>query len=158
MSVVLALADQRVRERLERGDTLRDDGFFEAQPGDRSAGAESVEGVLLATQRDHEEKKLPFYANLLANLAFDTTYDRAEANLLIRLGRELSYRQLLLLSLWGGRRLDNAHRTEDYREERNFSQPLIGTLQEAYDLYLRGLLKRPRVAGAYRREAGHRLT
>jgi hypothetical protein len=66
----------------------------------RPSAEEIIEGVLLAAQREHEEKKVPFLGNLLGNIAFDLDIDKEQANLLIKLGKDLSFRQLCLLSLF----------------------------------------------------------
>src|ERR1051326_659774 len=66
----------------------------------RSTAEEIAEAVLVAAERDHEERKLRYYGNLLANLAFSDGIDRAEANLLTRLAQGLSYAQLCLLSIF----------------------------------------------------------
>jgi hypothetical protein len=47
--------------------------------------------VLLAAQREHEERKLRFMGNLIANLAFHPEIDRGYANYLIRLAEKLSF-------------------------------------------------------------------
>ena len=47
---------------------------------DRSFADEIIEGVLLAAQREYQEKKLPLYGNLLTNIAFRSDIDRVTAN------------------------------------------------------------------------------
>jgi hypothetical protein len=61
---------ERIRRRIEAGEVPRQDGFFEPSEGSRSAAEEILEGVLLSSQREHEEHKLPYYGNLIANLVF----------------------------------------------------------------------------------------
>lgn len=94
----LGFAVARLEELLESGQQVRDDGFFNEDVAG-SAGAEIIEGTLLAAQRQHEEKKIQFYGNLLAAIAIDPEIDRGFANLLIRRAEELSYRQLCLLAI-----------------------------------------------------------
>lgn len=101
----MAVAVTRIDQRLKEGAELRRDGFFEAEGLERAAASEIGEGVLLAAQREHEEKKVPLLGNLLASLAFQPEVGRAQANLLLRLGRELSYQQLCVLTLLGNNRL-----------------------------------------------------
>jgi hypothetical protein len=98
VGATLAQAVIKVRERLDAGDVLRDDGFFDAQEGNRPAAEEVLEGGLIAAQQEHEELKLPFIGNLLGNLDFAPGISRAAANLLIRSAHRMSYRQLKLLS------------------------------------------------------------
>jgi len=115
---------------------VRHDDFFEDQLYQRSAAKEIVEGVLLAAQREHEEKKLLYYSNLLANIAFHPEIDRAHANLLIRLGERLSYRQLCVLSLFKQKSKFNL-RQQDYRSSGTVSElDKVVLLQEIFELYM----------------------
>ena len=92
-----------ITERLDAGDTFRDDGFFDtANPGQSSAG-EIYEGTLLAAQRSYEERKVPFVGYLMANIAFERNVDRRSANWLIKTAQELTWTQLVLLSIVGQR-------------------------------------------------------
>lgn len=95
----LELAAARVEANLAEGRALREDGFFDPSDGGRSSAEEVVEGVLLAAQREHQEKKIPYYANLAANLAFEAAVDAVTADHLLRTAEELSYTQLGLLAL-----------------------------------------------------------
>ncbi len=106
--------------------------------------------MILAAQRGAEEKKVRFYGNLLANLAFEQDVDRSKSNFLLRLGEQLSYRQLCLLSLFaqntlvqGGNNRFNL-RSSSYRdrlsEEAPIATDLIVLLQETYDLGQRGII------------------
>ena len=52
----------------------------------------------MAAQSEHEEKKLKFMGRLFANLAFHRDIDRDHANTLVRVAKDLSYRQLCLLA------------------------------------------------------------
>ena len=122
------------------GQQIRRNGFFETPIDDRSAAEEILEGVLLVAQREHEERKLRFYSNLLANIAFRTDVDRYLANALIKQAERISYRQLCLLSLM-------AQRDMFFTKEQmlNFSYGREDTTRlslaaDAYDLGQQGLL------------------
>lgn len=99
VGAILEYAARKIRENTEAGQRVREDGFFDEQPGERASAEEVFECVLLSAQRDPQEKKLRFYGNLLANLAFSPRIDREQATLLVRLARDLSYRQLCILAL-----------------------------------------------------------
>jgi hypothetical protein len=99
IGAALVFAARKIEANRAAGQPLRTDGFFIEQPDGRSPADEITEGVLMVVQREHEERKLPFYGNLLANLAFQSGYDRAQANLLVQLAQRLSYQQLCLLAL-----------------------------------------------------------
>jgi hypothetical protein len=113
---------------------LRSDGFFNEDNTGRSSAEEIAEGVVLAAQRDHEEKKLRAYGNLLGNLAFCPQFSRAHSNLLTRLAERLSYRQLCLLALFH----PDAGLTDQLKKTSYLGSGLnaafIGILQETFDL------------------------
>lgn len=136
---VLALSAARIKERFEAGEQIRDDGFFDAKPGSRPDAEEVAESVLLKSQREAEEKKLPFMANLLSNAAFDKGVSGALAHQIIKTVDALTYRQLCLLLLFSGR-VTASLRTTDYRNVGTFSPELMQILYECYDLYNRGLV------------------
>lgn len=99
IGAVLAYAIEATQARLDAGETVREDGFFDASFGDRPAAEEVAEGVLLSAQREHEERKLPYLGKLLAAIAFVPDITRDLANLLTRLGSELSFQQLVVLTV-----------------------------------------------------------
>jgi hypothetical protein len=94
-----AFAIAKIQESLESGHRLRQDGFFQEQPGERAAAEEILEGVLLAAQREHEEKKLRFLGNILGNVAFMPEVSAAQANWLLQKAQELTYRQMCIIAL-----------------------------------------------------------
>jgi len=87
--------------RKDAGDRIRDDGFFFAEQGKRSSGEELFEAVLIAAQREHEERKVEYLGYLFANLCFEEEVDRSLANWIIKIAQELTWTQLVLLSLVG---------------------------------------------------------
>src|SRR5215207_2268417 len=95
----IRVAKARIDERLEAGDLPRSDGFFDAGEANRSESEELLEGVLLAAQREYEERKVRCYGNLYANIAFEPAIDGVTANSLLREADELSYTQIQLLAL-----------------------------------------------------------
>ena len=98
IATTLTYAVERIQERLSHGDSPRSDNFAEATDHERSAAEELAEGVLRAAQREYEERKVPFYGALLANIAFSPQVDRPYANFLLRTAERLSFRQLALLA------------------------------------------------------------
>ncbi len=141
VGAVLAFAGEKIREKMENGEQVRQDGFFEEQPDDRSDAEEIFEGVLLAAQREHQEKKLRFYGNLVANIAFDPTISRERANLLLKMGEELTYRQMCLLAIFAIPDKTGVGLKQGDCRGSNRIEPEVGAvLQEAYDLYTRNLV------------------
>ena len=144
---VFTLASKRICAERESGKQLRADGFFDDSVSGRSAAEEVLEQIVQAAQQEPEERKLPLMANLYASIAFREDVDRGMASLFVRTAEQLSYRQLCLLSVFMDR---GAHhlRTSDYinagdREQEpaiDLASRLGGVLEEAYDLFTRGLL------------------
>lgn len=89
------------KERIDAGYKVRADGFLSGDPKGRTVKDEVVEGVLIAAQRQHEERKVEYLGYLLANIAFEEQVDRHLANWVIRTANELSWTQLIILAIIG---------------------------------------------------------
>ncbi len=140
---VFRLAVEQIRQRLERGDQLRSDGFFKADPaGRRPAAEELLEGILLVTQREYQERKLPYLANLFANLAFDTNIPPTYAVMLVKIAEDLTFRELILLELFS-RPHRIALRSGDYRGSPSLQHGLIELMYESLYLHHRGYVAMP---------------
>lgn len=94
IGATIAYALVEIENNIRNGRQIRNDGFFASQEGNRSTADGVYEGVLLAAQREYEEKKLKYYGELLANIAFDESIDKGQANYLLRIAQNLSYRQM----------------------------------------------------------------
>lgn len=89
-----------IERRLTAGEQPRSDGFFERSDDGRPSDAEELlEGVLVAAQREHEERKLPLLGELYASLAFVDSVDPAEAEYMLRVTQQLTYRQMCVLAV-----------------------------------------------------------
>jgi hypothetical protein len=66
---VLAIAAAEINERIKNGERVRSDNFFEEKSQGRSDAEEVAESVLLKSQREPEEKKIPYIGHLLSNVA-----------------------------------------------------------------------------------------
>lgn len=139
VGAVLTYAAVNVRDRIGSGEQVRQDGFFTAEGATRSAGEEVAEGILLAAQREYEEKKLKHYGALLSALAFTPEVSREDAVLLLRLVQSLSYRQLCLLALFINKDQFSL-KQENYHKSGFKGLAINSVLTEVYDLYQRGLL------------------
>ncbi|MCK4351797.1 hypothetical protein KAW65_00125 [candidate division WOR-3 bacterium] len=139
IGATIAFAAEKIQENIANGQQVRQDDFFREQLNERASAEEILEGVLLAAQREHQEKKLQFYGNLVANISFHPEIDRAQANLLIRLGEDISYRQMCLLALFAHKGKFGL-RQEDYRGTGNIDATIGVLLQEIYNLYSRGMV------------------
>lgn len=134
-----AFALSIIQDRLKEGEKPRDDGFFTSRTGGRSSAEEIFEGVLHKSKNEHEEKKVRIFASIFANIAFTSGLRVGEANHILQIADNLTYRQMCLLALF--------HRKEEIRDLQFAESPsssksfeTISILQEIYQLYNFGLL------------------
>jgi hypothetical protein len=136
---VLAIAAGEIRQRMENGESVRSDGFFDNKNTGRSDAEEVVEGVLLRSQREPEERKIPYMGHLLSSIAFDSQIGAQMAHQITRAAEQLTYRQLCILKLAVVKDAFGL-RNGDYRGQASFSKELYQVLYECLDLYHRGLI------------------
>lgn len=137
---VLAIAAGEIHQRLERGEALRADGFFEPKGASRSDAEEVAESVLLKSQREPEEKKIPYMGHLFAAVSFDPQISAQLAHQIIKTAEQLTYRQLCILKLAVVKQ-SFFLREGDYRNlGGDFAKELYQVLYECLDLSHRGLI------------------
>ena len=141
---VFSLAAAEIVERCRNGESVREDGFFETPDDGRSDAEEVWESTLLKSQREPEEKKLPYMAHLLANLAFNADIGAAMAHQMTKAAESLTYRQLCILHLSATKERFNL-RQQSYEREERWPKDLYQIIYEYYDLYNKGLIN----LGAY---------
>lgn len=132
----------KIQQRIDSGESPRDDTFFSSKGNSRSAAEEILEGVLLKSKNEHEEKKVRIFGNIFANIAFTPGLRVGEANHILQIAENLTYRQMCLLALF--------HREDEIRDLQlaealpsSQSFETISVLQEIYQLYNFGLLASP---------------
>ncbi len=94
----VAFAITTINDRIANGELVRDDQFFDPQSNRREAD-EILEGVVLKSRNEHEERKAPYYANIFSTASFDTKYTRDALNYALSIAENLSFRVLLLLHI-----------------------------------------------------------
>lgn len=135
---VMDLAKKKIENNFADNKKLRDDDFFD-QVNDRSTAEEILEGTLLVAQKEYEERKLPYIANLYANIAFDKNISREMADTLIKISSDLTYRQLMILSAVGFSQITGIKgKEEKYTEVRGLNNVSIAS--EIFDLYRKSLI------------------
>ena len=139
VGMVFTLAAAEIVDRIGSGEQIREDGFFSGETPGRSDGEEVWESVLLKSQREPEEKKLPYMAYLLANLAFDADFGVHLAHQITKTAEQLSYRQLCILKLSVVKERYRL-RTASYIGQEEFEKELLQLLYEYMDLYNRSYL------------------
>ena len=95
----MSLAAAGIRKRLENGESLREGGFFEEPPTNRSNFEEVIESTLKKVMDTTEEPKIKFMANLTENIVFDQNLDMDTYRQLLKDLNELTYRQLCIIRL-----------------------------------------------------------
>lgn len=136
---VLAIAALEMHQRLEKGESLRDDGFFDKKQTDRSDAEEIAEAIMLKCQREPQEKKILYMGYLKASIAFDSNISADMGHQFIKVAEQLSYRQFCILKLVVVKDRFGL-RNQDYQKYEKFSQGLYQVLQECHDLCLKGCL------------------
>ncbi|QKJ30049.1 hypothetical protein HQ865_09860 [Mucilaginibacter mali] len=146
IGATFSFALNKIKQRLDAGETPRLDSFFNMDNGNRPASEEILEAALRLAQREHEELKIKHYGYLIANIYFDDSIDRAYANFLINIANRLSYRKLLLIELF-----NNTEKFELYQKRKIDNTPphIVGgvdlSLYSSNKLDLRAPLKRRKV-------------
>lgn len=142
VGALFTLTAQKLNENFESQKSLRTDNFFEPKQFERSSFEEIAEGALMVCQREYEEKKIKYMANLLANISCDETISKEIASQLIRLFESLSYRQLLLLGMVGvGQTLPIDYHYLPEKKDVLDGYNVISIYQELLDLFHKGLIR-----------------
>ena len=97
---VLAITALEIHQRLENGESLRNDGFFDRKPSGRSDAEEIAEAIMLKCQREPQEKKIPYMGYLKAGIAFDPNVSADMGHQLIKVAEQLTYRQFCIGSVY----------------------------------------------------------
>lgn len=131
----------QIQERLDAGDEIRNDDFFD-EKGSRSSAEEVFEGVLIKSHNEHEEKKTEYYANIFSTAAFDARFTPESLNHFLSISERLTYRQLCQLQIFYDSRLFQLFEGEynaNYMQNVSFEK--MAVLHEMYELYQLRLLK-----------------
>ncbi|GJL54325.1 MAG: hypothetical protein NPIRA02_14570 [Nitrospirales bacterium] len=139
IGAVLAIAAGEIRQRIENGESVRNDDFFDMKQTRRSDAEEVVESILLKSQREPEEKKLQYMGHLLSSIAFDQKIGVHMAHQIIKEAEQLTYRQLCVLKL-AVVKDSFGLRNGDYRGQKSFSIEVYQVLFECLGLYHKGYL------------------
>jgi len=151
LGLVYLNARKKILEKLAAGEQLRKDlettsaitspACIEIPIKERPPCVEAIEGILLAAQREHEEKKLPFISNLLANICCDSNIDIFQIDFLIKISSTMSFRQMCILCMFSDPYISKIKGR--YCAEATFpkfNENLDSIFQEIIDLGSKGLL------------------
>ncbi|MFH1093947.1 MAG: hypothetical protein V1739_07330 [Candidatus Omnitrophota bacterium] len=150
VGAVAAIALNKIKNKLENGEKLRNDNFFSEDASKRSSAEEIFEGILQKSRNSYEEKKVKFLGNFFANLAFIQNVSIGEANCYLNLIDSLSYRQICTLALLLAKDRLNPPailRQNNYSNVPGLSYELISLLQEIFSLYTNSIIKCKKKSG-----------
>lgn len=134
----LAIATAHIKARVDRGEKLRTDGFFENRHSGRSDAEEVAESVLQKSQHEAEERKIPFMAYLIGNVAFNSGISTQLAHQILKAADSMTYRQLCIMKLTSVSK--NYPLRTDYKNQTSFNRVLYQILHECLDLERRALI------------------
>ena len=95
-----------IAKRLENGEKIRDDDFFDKKTYKRSKAEELFEGTLLKCSNQFQEKKIKFISKIFEKTIFDKSISAESTHQLLVLIESLTYRKLCIISFYGRRNLD----------------------------------------------------
>ena len=131
---LLAIATNNIRDRLESGESVRSDGFFERNEFGCSDADSIAENIILKAQREPEEKKIVYMGYFFANVAFNADISAGLAHQIIKSCERMTYRQFCLLKIFGVNQIRGTLRDSDYRSESEFKTERRQVLYECFDL------------------------
>jgi hypothetical protein len=136
-----------IEQRLTSGAQLRTDSFFAPEETGRSTAEEIAEAIVLAAEREHEERKIRHLGHLYAFIATQENIDPGLANHLVRLAKSLSFRQYCILALPQSTLRGELYRGRTSARQNEISEPRYSALLEYHELYERRLVIFPNVVG-----------
>lgn len=140
VGAVLAIALADAEARRAAGEHGRTDQFFDATEGHRSEAEEILEGVLLKAANAYQERKLRHLGAILPSLAFRPDVSAADGDWLSRLADRLSWRQLVVLSIFAQPPENQLAMRDIDQDESGSRGPSVGLREEVEELGTLGLL------------------
>lgn len=138
-----AVALAEIKDRIERGESVRTDGFCDTSDAERSAADEVFEGVLIAAKNEHQEKKIRILGAFFSQVLFAPGVSLAEANHIISVAERLTFRQMCILALLVRKTKGHSYtlRQTAYRgSQESIRFETLSTLQELFELYNMGFV------------------
>ena len=131
---VIIYAANKIQSNLQNGHALRRDDFFGGTTTERSPVEEIAEGVILAAQKEYEEKKIPYFGKPIGQYCFLTWDKQSSWRLsLIKIARNMSYRQLCFLSI-AGQNDEFSLRQAGYEVNSTLPVDLVALLHEILEM------------------------
>ena len=109
-TAVYSLTIEKLRELRESGKNIRADGFVDTAGLFRCSADEMTEATLKAAMNSYQERKLPFLANVLANVLSDASVDPETAHVAVKFAEEMSLREIYIICVVS--KIDTLHLNE----------------------------------------------
>jgi hypothetical protein len=103
IGALITMARDRLLKNIADGETLRTDPFLRRRINGRSPAHEVLEHVIQVAQGTFEERKLPYIAAALANIAVHSEINEVTAHWIVSTLESLSWPKLVALALVGGK-------------------------------------------------------
>ena len=100
-----------IEKRLKQGEEPRD-GLFTPRPGGWSDAAGLLERTLRGAAEDAQERKVKLLGKLWENIVFDAAVSTDEGHYLLGVAERLTYRQCVMLELFGSNALGQERAAE----------------------------------------------
>jgi len=101
LGAVLVFALESMKQIQDGGGQIRNDGFWANANDFNGPGEEVVEAVLIAAQREPQEKKLEYLGCLLAHIAYHEEISAETAIWMVNTAERLTWTQYTLISMIG---------------------------------------------------------
>jgi hypothetical protein len=141
VGATLGVIEHDVIDELTRGNRPRDDGLFDVLGDGRRSDAEEVlEGILRAAADANQERKLRHLGAIFPSVAIRDDISASDAHWLARTAEQLSWRQMIVLSVVADPPVDAFRSQALQREDRGRSCASPTLAEEVEDLGRLGLL------------------
>lgn len=101
LGAVMIFALETMKQLQDGGSPVRNDGFWSSSNDFSSPGEEVVEAVLIAAQREPQEKKLEYLGCMLAQIAYHDEIPAETAMWMINMAERCTWTQYTLISMIG---------------------------------------------------------
>jgi hypothetical protein len=135
---LLSHAIVNIEQRLLHGDMIREDNFFSSD-GYRSSGEEILDGLIIESRVEHQERKIQYYAHIFSSAVFDKEISKQTLNFILEKVLPLTFRQLCLLQLFTQPHPIPIRENKFSNIERDLLENEV-VLAEVFDLYQNGFL------------------
>lgn len=132
-----------ITKRLENGEQIRQDNFFDNQTR-RSNAEELFEGIILKCKDQYQEKKIHFLSKIYEKTIFDQNISHETANQILNISESFSYRKICVVAFYG--RVDSFDRTLIFKEPYSWYETAAYSLdteilkQDIFELMNLGIL------------------